>query len=397
MKHKLSLVMNLIRQHGFFKTMYLLMKMIFFKIFDLSFSKKNETIIKNAIKNKRVVVFTKAIEWNNMFQRIQQMALVFSKQEDTIVIYTENCTTHDFFVNINQINDNLFCYSYRHYDKLNEFLVDAKEVVMYMTNLFAFDQNITLKHDKMVYEYVDELELFFDDLELATKRHNNALELADLSIATATKLFNQIEPLSKKAILSPNAVDYDTFHGSKDKSIAQDIVNVVGKYDIILGYYGALASWFDFETVIEVAKRKPNWAFVLVGVCFDDTIEQYHIENYPNIFLTGPKPYQTLPSYISGIDVLTIPFVVNNITESTSPVKLFEYMASSTPILTSELPECKKYSSVYRYHDANDFIEKAQMLYNKKENKEYKELLDKEAKENTWDARIKQILTALYE
>ncbi len=396
MKHKISLVMNLVRQHGFFKTVYLLMKMIVFKIFDLSFSKKNEQIIKNAVKNKRVVVFTKAIEWNNMFQRIQQMALVFSKQEDTIVIYTENCTTHDFFVNIHPINDSLFCYSYRHYDKLNELLVDAKEVVMYMTNLFEFDQNITLKHDKMVYEYVDELELFFDDLELATKRHTKALELADLSVATATKLFKQIEPLANKAILSPNAVDYDTFHGSKEKPIAQDIANVIGKYDIVLGYYGALASWFDFKVLIEVAKRKPNWAFILIGICFDDTIEQYDFKNYPNIILTGPKPYKSLPNYISGIDILTIPFIVNNITESTSPVKLFEYMASSTPILTSGLPECKKYCSVYRYHDADDFIQKAEMLFAKKEEKEYKELLENEAKENTWDARIKQILDALY-
>lgn len=397
MKHKLSLIMKLFKQHGFFKTLHLLIKMLLFKVLDLSFSKKNKDIIKNATKNKRVVVFTKAIEWNNMFQRIQQMALVFSKQENTVVIYTQRCTTHDFFANINKINDNLYCYSFRHYDKLNELLSDADEVVMYMTNLFEFEKNITLKHQKMVYEYVDELELFFDDLELANKRHEQALKSADLSVATATKLYNQIKPLAKKVILSPNAVDYDVFHGSKDKPIAKEISSIKNNYDIIVGYYGALANWFDFETIIEVAKRKPNWAFVLIGIYFDNTIDQYDVKKYPNIIFTGPKPYNQLPNYISGIDILTIPFVINNITESTSPVKLFEYMASSTPILTSQLPECKKYKSVYRYDSADDFIEKAQLLYNKKGDKEYKEILEKEAKENTWQARIEEILHVLYD
>ncbi|MFZ2539258.1 MAG: glycosyltransferase, partial [Oscillospiraceae bacterium] len=363
MKHRLQLIIRLINNHGFFKTALLLIKMMFYKILNLRFYKKNEERIISAVKGKRVIVFSKALEWNNMFQRIQQMALEFSKRENSVVIYVENCSTHDFFFNINELSKSLFCYSFRHYSKLNELLVGADEVVLYMTNLFEFETNIKLNHQKMVYEYVDELELFFSDMDEATARHKKALEMSDISIATATKLFNQIKPYAKNPLLSPNAVDYDTFSVSKATPIAGALKDIVPKYDVVLGYYGALASWFDFEVIIEVAKQKKNWLFVLIGTLFDDTLSKYPLNQYENILVVGAQPYKSLPSFIKGIDILTIPFVVNNITESTSPVKLFEYMASGVPILTSQLPECKKYQSVYRYNNASDFITQAQMLF----------------------------------
>ncbi len=144
-----------------------------------------------------------------------------------------------------------------------------------------------------------------------------------------------------------------------------------------------------------MGKQKKNWLFVLIGTVFDDTLSKYPLKDYENIMLVGAQPYKSLPSFIKGIDILTIPFLVNNITESTSPVKLFEYMASGVPILTSQLPECKKYQSVYRYNDATDFITQAQMLFDMRNSKEYQDILLKEAKENTWATRVDQVLEEL--
>lgn len=395
MKHIFDLILKLIKNHGFFKAVSLLVKMIFYKIKDISFSKKNTRLVLEAVKDKRVVVFTKTIEWNNMFQRSQQLALELSKRENTVVIYVERCTTFDFFSNINILSDSLICYSYRHYHKLDSLLKDCTEIIMYMTNLLDYDNSITLKHDKLVYEYIDELELFFDDIELAQKRHALALNQADVSVATATKLYNQIKECAKNPILSPNAVDYDFFANAKNTPVSPEIKNQISNYDIVIGYYGCLASWFDYETVFAVAKAKPNWLFVMIGIIYDDSTRGYNLNECSNVIFTGAKPYNELPSYISGIDILTIPFLVNNITESTSPVKLFEYMASGTPILTSMLPECSKYKSVYRYTDVDDFIKKAELLYSMKDSDDYRQLLLMEAKANTWETRVTQILGAM--
>lgn len=395
LRHKLGLVKRLIDNHGFFKTMYLLAKMILFALLDLRFSKKNKNLIISATKGKRVIVFAKNIEWHNMFQRMQQMALEFSKLENTVVIYVQSNTTHDFFANIHAVNPNLICYTVRHFEKLNELLTNANEIILYVTTLATLERSLTLNHQKFVYEYIDELELFFDDIELATRLHNKALKLADVTAATATKLYEQIKPLAKKAVLSPNAVNYDAFCNAKKVPIANSLTTVVSNYDLVLGYYGALAVWFDFELVCEVAQKNPNWLFVLIGTIYDDTLKKFNLNQYKNIFIIPQQPYKSLPGFISGIDILTIPFLINNITLSTSPVKLFEYMASGTPILTSKLPECEKYESVYRYEGAEDFILKAKELFEKRNDLDYQALLLKEAKENTWETRVRQILNAL--
>ncbi len=58
------------------------------------------------------------------------------------------------------------------------------------------------------------------------------------------------------------------------------------------------------------------------------------------------------------MDVMIIPFVLNEITSSTSPVKLFEYMAMKKPIVTTDMLECRKYKSVLIGKNYEDFIKK---------------------------------------
>lgn len=66
------------------------------------------------------------------------------------------------------------------------------------------------------------------------------------------------------------------------------------------------------------------------------------------------------------------PFVVNDITESTSPVKLFEYMAMGKPVVATSLPECKKYELVKIADTKEDFVEDVLKLAKKESQKSSK-------------------------
>lgn len=114
-----------------------------------------------------------------------------------------------------------------------------------------------------------------------------------------------------------------------------------------------------------------------------------------NIIIYPAQPYAELPAYISAFDIQTIPFVINGITNATSPVKLFEYMATGKPILTSRLPECLQYRSVTTYYDCEDFMDQVERLMTIREDPEYRAVMDAEAKENTWAARVDEILDAI--
>lgn len=39
-------------------------------------------------------------------------------------------------------------------------------------------------------------------------------------------------------------------------------------------------------------------------------------------------PYETLPNYLKAFDVYIIPFKVNELTPSSNPLKLYEYISS---------------------------------------------------------------------
>ena len=102
--------------------------------------------------------------------------------------------------------------------------------------------------------------------------------------------------------------------------------------------------------------------------------------------------FKVLKEYAKHADVLTIPFVINNITLATSPVKIFEYMALHKPIVTTDMPECRKYKSVFIGHNHDEFIKKIDEALKLKNDKKYIALLDKEARENDWSKKAKAII-----
>ena len=146
-----------------------------------------------------------------------------------------------------------------------------------------------------------------------------------------------------------------------------------------------------------LAKQRPNYNIVLLGIKYDDSFAKANLHEYSNIFFLGSKNYNVLPNYASHFDVCTIPFLINDITQATSPVKLFEYMALEKPIVTTAMNECKKYKSVMIANNNTEFVELVDkaLILNKKRDKNYFDLLDKEALENTWSQKTVAIIDLL--
>ena len=130
---------------------------------------------------------------------------------------------------------------------------------------------------------------------------------------------------------------------------------------------------------------------------YDESYDASGIEAVPNIHFIGPVAYQELPQYAAKFDVCTIPFVVNSITNATSPLKLFEYMALRKPVLTTAMKESSKYAAVNIATGAEEFAQKLQQLlaYTPENQPAYFELLDKIVDENAWEAKADLILDML--
>lgn len=349
-------------------------------------------------KFKAVVVFDSRVGWNiPLFQRSQHMAneltddgyLYFyrtSEQFDPHVKTVEKLKDRLYLVNMAN-----FALQNAMFDLLKEYK-GHKFLSLYSTDVYLDEQYIKEKYIdngfKIIYEYIDELsdEISGHLPDFVYDRHKNIIEdKSNIAVGSADKLIEEIEEIRGKenVAMITNGVQYDHWQYRSDE-IPEKLKYIVSKGNPIIGYFGALAKWFDYELLKKVAKERPNYEIVLIGFLYDNSFKDSKIDELENVHYLGIVDYKELNQYSQYFTISTIPFLLNDITESTSPVKLFEYMAMGHPIVTTDMRECRKYKSVLIGKSHEDFIEKLDFALTLDKKDEYYNYLKEEALANTW-------------
>ena len=354
------------------------------------FQKELREIISKYPGIERVFVFPPSLDWHTqLFQRPQQLALALARQ-GALVFYLQPegpAEGEPFWA----IQDAMYLCNL----PMETFEVLEDPLVYVLT----WNRNYASVFDspKIVYDYVDEIEVFVGDHKQMYQDHLKLIQNAELVITTALRLYNQVSEQRRDAILCPNGVNYQHFASVRQSLITSpppDMVSILETGKPVIGYYGALAIWFDYNLITESAKRRPDLFFVLIGPDYDGTLPPSMLD-LQNVRWLGVKPYAELPRYLRYFDVATIPFKINHITHATSPLKLFEYMAAGKPTIITPMEESMRYAGVLVAKNADEFIEELDRGLKLKSDQEFLRLIDKVARENTWDNRAKQILAAL--
>ncbi|MCR1963520.1 glycosyltransferase [Clostridium perfringens] len=349
-------------------------------------------------KFKAVVVFDSRVGWNiPLFQRSQHMAneltddgyLYFyrtSEQFDPHVKTVEKLKDRLYLVNMAN-----FALQNAMFDLLKEYK-GHKFLSLYSTDVYLDEQYIKEKYIdngfKIIYEYIDELsdEISGHLPDFVYDRHKNIIEdKSNIAVGSADKLIEEIEEIRGKenVAMITNGVQYDHWQYRSDE-VPEKLKDIVSKGNPIIGYFGALAKWFDYELLKKVAKERSNYEIVLIGFLYDNSFKDSKIDELENVHYLGIVDYKELNQYSQYFTISTIPFLLNDITESTSPVKLFEYMAMGHPIVTTDMRECRKYKSVLIGKSHEDFIEKLDFALTLDKKDEYYNYLKEEALANTW-------------
>ncbi|MCR6493755.1 glycosyltransferase [Cellulomonas sp. P24] len=93
---------------------------------------------------------------------------------------------------------------------------------------------------------------------------------------------------------------------------------------------------FDVDAARATARTLGESAsVVLVGPVVDLTREDYRALQEDGVVILGPRPWDKIPAYLQHADVLLVPHVVNDFTESLDPIKLYEYRAVRRPVVAT--------------------------------------------------------------
>lgn len=415
MKEKISKLVNVYKKYGFIGFCKKLRAYIIANYLDkISFKvifnkKKYRNEIKNILKNnkyERIILWRSSFGYNvPLFQRPQHIANNLAK--NNCLVFYEVTTMTDNIKTIKELKKNIYLINFNNM-ALNKILMQElsnikkpKYIQLYSTDWKLSVENIENYINngyKFIYEYIDDL-----SPELAgTKnipqniidKYNYVMNHKNVYVVvTADALEKEVIKHRGKENLafSSNGVDYDFYKTfDKDYKFEKEFQDIINKKKPIVMYYGALAKWFDYDLIKKIAKTN-NYSIVLFGIKYDEAYDQ-NMNNEENIYFLGSRDYKVLKNYAKYADVLTIPFVINNITLATSPVKIFEYMALHKPIITTDMPECRKYKSVFIAKTHDEFINNIEKALKKEKDKKYIELLDKEAKENDWKMKAKAII-----
>ncbi|MBX4197914.1 glycosyltransferase [Candidatus Parcubacteria bacterium] len=151
---------------------------------------------------------------------------------------------------------------------------------------------------------------------------------------------------ASKICVAHDAVDIAKFNLSIRQQEAREKVNLP-TYKKIVTYTGSLYlyKWKGVNVLLDAAKKlNDDYITVLVGGSKKEIAAIK--EKYPSntIICTGHRPHNDIPYYLKASDVLVIPNQKGDIISErfTSPMKLFEYMASGVPIVASQLPSLEE-------------------------------------------------------
>jgi glycosyltransferase involved in cell wall biosynthesis len=305
----------------------------------LRFAKHNRVLWINSIGNRKPTV--SAYDFKRVAKKLRDFAKGYQQVQESIYVFSPLAVP--FFGNraARWINRNVLKWSLRRACRQLGF-----ENPM-MWTFYPASGNVvgTLGEKTIVYHCVDEYSEFTGtDKEAILQLERELMSKCDYVIVSSDRLYETKKPYNKNTFLVTHGVDVDHFRRACDPEtvIPEEIKRLPGP---VVGFFGLIADWVDLDMIRFLAVSRPDCSFALIGkVTTDVTL----FDGLPNVHLLGPKPYEALPAYVKAFDVAILPFVMNELTIASNPLKLREYLAAGLPVVSSAIPEACRLKHLVR-------------------------------------------------
>lgn len=250
-----------------------------------------------------------------------------------------------------------------------------------------------------VYYAVDEMTAF-GDRSPAEKRVVRAGEEAmlrsvDVVVGVSRRLRDRFATLHPRSRFLPNGADVNHF---SPESLAEATVHpgIPGSFTgSTLVFVGQVDERMDQALLRKLVDELPGCRVVLAGRV-KPGVDVDALRDEDRIQLLGYVPYEELPGVLRVADVCLVPYVIDELTRSCNPLKVFEYLATGRPVVATDLDALDWCADVIHVAtDGDDFVAGVRHALADPSSGRPERL--RRARENGWDARVDELERVLEE
>ena len=350
------------------------------------------------------------LRWDFVYQRPQHLLSRFSRNLNIYYIEEPLFDSAKDLLEISKPSDNIWVVVPHLREGLGEEEAVAKEkellarffIEYEITNYFfwyytpmALPISDHFNPSLIVYDCMDELAAFKFAPQAMKERENELFRKADLVFTGGFSLYEAKKHKHPDVHPFPSSIDVDHFYQARLYNVDPSDQEAIPHPRI--GYFGVIDERMDLVLLEEIAMRKPQWHYVLVGPVAK--IGTDVLPKLPNIHYLGMKSYEKLPSYISGWDIAMLPFAHNESTRFISPTKTPEYLAAGKPVISTPI------NDVIRQYGRNglvniagtpeEFVRVAALELENHDRDEWLEQVNEFLSHNSWDKTWQRMMYLL--
>jgi glycosyltransferase involved in cell wall biosynthesis len=173
------------------------------------------------------------------------------------------------------------------------------------------------------------------------ENYKNILPRCNYIFSTGQSL-KRYENIARQPIyVLPNGVNFSEFNKKRAEN------GSVIKERKIAGYVGSINHTMDVDLVEFVINDNPTIDFVIYGFC--DSIGRVYIKKLKkikNFYYMGPVVYTAVPEILCSFDVLISFKKKSKDTIGGDSIKLYEYLATGKPIVTTPVSPADRFESL---------------------------------------------------
>ncbi len=297
---------------------------------------------------KDIIVFSH-LRWNFVYQRPQHIMSRFAKTCRVIFIEEEIYSDETDGYNISFAADNIWVI-HPHLQNghngdvtarkrdivdtlMSEFEITGYAAWYYTPMAYAFSDH--LRPQAIIYDCMDELSAFLFAPPELIRNEAALLKAADIVFTGGISLYEAKKDRHPAVFCMPSSID--KAHFAKARYPGEEPADQADIPSPRFGFFGVIDERFDIELLKEVATRKPEWHFIIIGPVVK--IDAKDLPRLPNIHYLGMKSYEVLPSYLRSWQIAMLPFAINEATRFISPTKTPEYLAAGKPVISTPVKD----------------------------------------------------------